>query len=50
MVLGGMGAVDGQGNKNFFIVEAKTRAAEIQEKFEEYTKRKDVSIILIAQV
>lgn len=49
MILGGMGAVDGTGRKNFFVVGAKTRAHEIQEAFTEYTQRKDIAMILMTQ-
>jgi len=49
MVLGGMGAVDGQGNKNFFVVQGTTRANEVEEAFNQYLRRKDIAIILISQ-
>lgn len=49
LVLGGMGAVDGQGRKNFFVVGAGCRASDIQDAFVEYTNRKDVAIVLISQ-
>jgi len=49
LVLGGMGMVDGQGKKNFFVVNAQTRSHEIGEQFLEYTQRKDVAVILISQ-
>jgi V-type H+-transporting ATPase subunit F len=49
LVLGGMGAVDGQGRKNFFVVGGNVRAAEIAEAFHEYVNRKDVAIVLISQ-
>lgn len=49
LVLGGMGAVDGQGAKNFFVVTAKTRMQDLQEAFHNFTARKDIAIILITQ-
>ena len=50
MVLGGIGSQDANGRKNFFVVDSKTRAQEIQEVFTDYTSRKDVAIVLISQV
>eukprot|EP00392_Amoebophrya_sp_AT5.2_P016109 g16352.t1 len=49
LVLGGMGMVDAQGKKNFFVVEATTRSTDIAEAFTEYTQRKDLAVILIPQ-
>ena len=49
LVLGGMGAVDGQGNKNFYVVDGKSRAQDIADTFHTFTMRKDISIILITQ-
>lgn len=49
MILGGMGAVDGQGNKNFFVVDGKTRAHEIEQAFLSYTQRKDIAMIMMTQ-
>ena len=49
MVLAGVGHVDGQGKRNFLIVEAKTHQKEIEEKFQELTTRKDVCMIFITQ-
>lgn len=49
MILGGMGAVDGQGTKNFYVVGANTRPDEIGEEFKSYINRKDIAIILISQ-
>merc|ERR1719272_686066 len=49
MVLSGIGHVDGQGKKNFLIVEAKTHQKDIAEKFNELTARKDISMIFITQ-
>lgn len=49
MILGGMGAVDGTGKKNFFVVDAKTRSHEIAEAFTEYTARKDIAMIMLTQ-
>lgn len=49
MILGGMGAVDGAGNKNFYVVGGSTRAHEIAECFQQYIARKDLAIVLISQ-
>merc|ERR1712216_173903 len=49
MLLAGAGHVDGQGRKNFLIVDSKTHQADIEEKFHELTGRKDVAMILITQ-
>lgn len=49
LVLGGAGMVDGNGKKNFFICETKTKPAEIQAAFTEMTMRTDISIIIITQ-
>eukprot|EP00928_Gymnodinium_smaydae_P035037 TRINITY_DN2471_c0_g2_i3.p1 TRINITY_DN2471_c0_g2~~TRINITY_DN2471_c0_g2_i3.p1 ORF type:complete len:134 (-),score=35.02 TRINITY_DN2471_c0_g2_i3:89-490(-) len=48
-VLAGVGHVDGQGKKNFMIVDSKTHQKDIEEKFHELTNRKDVGMILITQ-
>merc|ERR1712125_6750 len=49
MVLAGIGHVDGQGKKNFLIVDSKTHQKDIADKFEELTKRKDICMIFITQ-
>merc|ERR1711879_940163 len=49
MVLAGVGHVDGQGKKNFLIVDGKTHQKAVEEKFHELTARKDVAMILITQ-
>merc|ERR1712228_636199 len=49
MLLAGIGHVDGQGKKNFLLVEAKTHQKEIEEKFQELIHRKDICMILITQ-
>eukprot|EP00928_Gymnodinium_smaydae_P022048 TRINITY_DN18643_c0_g1_i1.p2 TRINITY_DN18643_c0_g1~~TRINITY_DN18643_c0_g1_i1.p2 ORF type:complete len:134 (-),score=35.81 TRINITY_DN18643_c0_g1_i1:91-492(-) len=48
-VLAGVGHVDGQGKKNFLIVDSKTHQKDVEEKFHELTNRKDVGMILITQ-
>lgn len=48
--LAGCGSVDGQGTKNYFIVDKHTRKADIEAAFLDLTSRKDVSILLINQV
>ncbi|CAD7961322.1 unnamed protein product [Amoebophrya sp. A120] len=49
LVLGGGGMVDGQGKKNFMVVDGATRNHEIAEQFQEWTTRKDLAVILISQ-
>eukprot|EP00429_Kryptoperidinium_foliaceum_P136403 CAMPEP_0176283188 /NCGR_PEP_ID=MMETSP0121_2-20121125/51186_1 /TAXON_ID=160619 /ORGANISM="Kryptoperidinium foliaceum, Strain CCMP 1326" /LENGTH=144 /DNA_ID=CAMNT_0017623555 /DNA_START=77 /DNA_END=508 /DNA_ORIENTATION=- len=49
MVLAGVGHVDGQGKKNFFVVDAKTHQREIEDTFNDLTRRKDVAMVLITQ-
>eukprot|EP00929_Paragymnodinium_shiwhaense_P088223 TRINITY_DN484_c0_g3_i1.p1 TRINITY_DN484_c0_g3~~TRINITY_DN484_c0_g3_i1.p1 ORF type:complete len:134 (+),score=42.26 TRINITY_DN484_c0_g3_i1:98-499(+) len=49
MVLAGIGHVDGQGKKNFLIVDSKTHQKDIADTFEELTKRKDICMIFITQ-
>jgi len=47
--LAGCGMIDGQDNKNFFIVDSATRKADIENAFKELTQRKDIGILLINQ-
>merc|ERR1712014_436329 len=49
MVLAGIGHVDGQGKKNFLIVDSKTHAKDMEAKFTELTQRKDIAMIFITQ-
>ncbi|CAE8586217.1 unnamed protein product [Polarella glacialis] len=49
MVLAGIGHVDGQGKKNFMIVDSKVHRKDIEDKFLELTERKDIAMILITQ-
>ncbi|CAE8620374.1 unnamed protein product [Polarella glacialis] len=49
MVLAGIGHVDGQGRKNFMIVDSKVHRKDIEDKFLELTERKDIAMILITQ-
>merc|ERR1712110_814133 len=49
MLLAGIGHVDGQGRKNFMIVDSKTHQKAVEEKFHELTTRKDIAMILITQ-
>merc|ERR1712137_35038 len=49
MVLAGVGHVDGQGKKNFLVVDSKTHVKDIEEKFNDLTSRKDIAMILITQ-
>merc|ERR1711862_1051910 len=40
---------DGQGRKNFLIVDSKTHRSQLEETFHEFTERKDICMILITQ-
>merc|ERR1712066_570614 len=49
MVLAGIGHVDGQGKKNFMIVDSKTNSLDIEEMFHDLTNRKEICMVLITQ-
>eukprot|EP00930_Biecheleria_cincta_P091273 TRINITY_DN807_c0_g1_i3.p1 TRINITY_DN807_c0_g1~~TRINITY_DN807_c0_g1_i3.p1 ORF type:complete len:156 (+),score=30.88 TRINITY_DN807_c0_g1_i3:67-468(+) len=49
MLLAGVGHVDGQGKKNFLLVDSKVHVKDVEEKFHELTTRKDISMVLITQ-
>lgn len=49
MVLAGIGHRDGQGRKNFLVVDGKTRRQEIEDAFNEFTNRRDICIVMITQ-
>ena len=49
MLLAGVGHVDGQGKKNFLVVDSKVHIKDIEEHFHDLTARKDISMILITQ-
>lgn len=49
MLLAGVGHVDGQGKKNFLLVDSKVHVKDVEEKFHELTTRKDLSMVLITQ-
>merc|ERR1712151_565767 len=49
MLLAGVGHVDGQGKKNFMMVDSKTHQKAVEEKFNELTTRKDIAMIMITQ-
>ncbi|OBZ90435.1 V-type proton ATPase subunit F [Choanephora cucurbitarum] len=49
LLLAGIGHVNQQQKRNFLVVDAKTPLSTIEETFLEYTKRKDIAIILINQ-
>merc|ERR1712217_732993 len=49
MILAGIGHVDGQGKKNFLVVDSKTHQREVEEMFHDLTQRKDIAMILITQ-
>ncbi|CAG8719384.1 2775_t:CDS:2, partial [Acaulospora morrowiae] len=48
LLLAGIGHVDGT-QKNFLVVDSKTPLSKIEETFIDFTKRKDIAIILINQ-
>eukprot|EP00397_Hematodinium_sp_SG-2012_P057883 GEMP01072766.1.p1 GENE.GEMP01072766.1~~GEMP01072766.1.p1 ORF type:complete len:129 (+),score=30.69 GEMP01072766.1:40-426(+) len=47
--LAGIGSVDGQGRKNFLVVDKNTRKLDIEASFLDFTSRNDVCIVLISQ-
>eukprot|EP00931_Biecheleriopsis_adriatica_P118779 TRINITY_DN940_c0_g1_i7.p1 TRINITY_DN940_c0_g1~~TRINITY_DN940_c0_g1_i7.p1 ORF type:complete len:135 (+),score=37.05 TRINITY_DN940_c0_g1_i7:90-494(+) len=49
MLLAGVGHVDGQGKKNFLVVDSKIHVKEVEDKFHELTSRKDISMVLVTQ-
>jgi V-type H+-transporting ATPase subunit F len=49
MLLAGIGNVDARRTSNFFVVDAKTTPAAIEDAFNRFTKRSDVAIVLINQ-
>ncbi|KAG9307209.1 hypothetical protein G9A89_017037 [Geosiphon pyriformis] len=49
LLLAGIGHINSEQKKNFLVVDAKTPVAKIEEIFLEFTKRKDIAIILINQ-
>jgi V-type H+-transporting ATPase subunit F len=49
MVLAGIGHIDGNGRKNFLVVDSKTHIQQISEKFHDLTTRKDIAMIFITQ-
>jgi len=49
MLLAGVGHVDGQGKKNFLIVDSKSHQKDVEEMFHVLTMRKDISMIFITQ-
>ncbi|ORY95690.1 vacuolar ATP synthase [Syncephalastrum racemosum] len=49
LLLAGIGHVNQQQKRNFLVVDAKTPLATIEETFQEFTRRKDIAIILINQ-
>jgi len=48
-LLAGIGDVNNKRNKNFLIVDNKTKLGQIEEAFREFTLREDVAILLISQ-
>ncbi|XP_031564036.1 V-type proton ATPase subunit F-like [Actinia tenebrosa] len=48
-LLGGIGEINAQRQKNFFVVNKETSVSEIEEKFQEFVNRKDIAILLINQ-
>ncbi|ORY08137.1 F subunit of V-type ATPase [Basidiobolus meristosporus CBS 931.73] len=49
LLLAGVGHIDSRQKSNFLVVDSKTTLATIEEAFLEYTRRKDVAIVLINQ-
>ncbi|KAL2911629.1 H(+)-transporting V1 sector ATPase subunit F [Polyrhizophydium stewartii] len=49
MLLAGIGHIDSKQKPNFLVVDSKTPLPKIEETFEEFTKRRDIAIILINQ-
>ncbi|KAI9351451.1 ATPase, V1 complex, subunit F [Obelidium mucronatum] len=49
LLLAGIGHVDSKQKANFLVVDAKTTLPTLEETFIEFTKRKDIGIILINQ-
>jgi V-type H+-transporting ATPase subunit F len=49
LLLAGVGDVNQKRNKNFMVVDNKTKLGQIEETFKEYTSREDVGIVLISQ-
>ncbi|WFD25287.1 H(+)-transporting V1 sector ATPase subunit F [Malassezia nana] len=49
-ILAGIGDVNKDGDKNFFVVDTKTATGDIEEAFTRFTKeREDIAIVLINQ-
>ncbi|WFD02082.1 H(+)-transporting V1 sector ATPase subunit F [Malassezia obtusa] len=49
-ILAGVGDVNKDGQKNFFVVDNKTPVSDIEDAFMNFTKeRKDIAIVLISQ-
>ncbi|KAJ1860971.1 H(+)-transporting V1 sector ATPase subunit F [Coemansia sp. RSA 2703] len=49
LLLAGIGDIDIHQRPNFLVVDSKTTQEQIEERFTEYTARKDIAIILINQ-
>ena len=49
MLLAGVGERTGEGNTNFFVVDANTHKDDVVLAFEEFLERPDVSLILVSQ-
>ncbi|ORX55865.1 vacuolar ATP synthase [Piromyces finnis] len=49
LLLAGIGHIDNKQKSNFLIVDSKTPLSTIEETFIEFTRRKDIAIILINQ-
>ncbi|KAI9005074.1 ATPase, V1 complex, subunit F [Hyaloraphidium curvatum] len=49
LLLAGVGNVDNKTKPNFLIVDGKTPVSKIEETFNEFTRRRDIAIILINQ-
>ncbi|KAI8807049.1 ATPase, V1 complex, subunit F [Cladochytrium replicatum] len=49
LLLAGVGHIDNKQRSNFLVVDAKTPVEKIEQTFADFTKRKDIAIILITQ-
>ncbi|KAI8618928.1 ATPase, V1 complex, subunit F [Chytriomyces sp. MP71] len=49
LLLAGVGHIDSKQKSNFLVVDSKTTLSTLEDAFLEFTKRKDIAIILINQ-
>ncbi len=48
-LLAGIGDVNAKRNRNFLVVDSKTKLSQIEEAFKDFTTREDTAVLLIAQ-